>query len=189
MFVIEWHEFGIVASFQHLEGDIEICLRPWYNRFTSSNSTNGWCDMGKSKKQKNYDSCISPGKSYLYKTRKSLFALSVSAFIINVGIIAVFDESMRKSAVIAILLSAIFFVVQFIDNRKTHWGWLYIILLSTLFLLFSAIFAFATELLFMRYIWVIEFVFFCGLFVQLLRRKKGWFSAIEIKPVRQIPIY
>lgn len=129
--------------------------------------------MGKSKKRKNYDSNISPGKSYLYKTRRILFALSVSTFIINVGVIAGFDESMRKSAVISILLSVIFSIVQFIDNRKTNWGWLYIIVLSSLFLLFSAIYAFATELLFMRYIWAVEFIFFCGLFLLLLRKKKG----------------
>ena len=116
--------------------------------------------MGKSK---NYDIYISPGKWYLYKTRRVLFALSVVLFVLNMIVIASFEESMRRTAIISIILSVLFGVVQFIDNRKVHWDWFYIIVLSAIFLLFSALFAFATELFFMRYIWLGELVFFCVL--------------------------
>ena len=91
--------------------------------------------MGKSK---NYDIYISPGKWYLYKTRRVLFALSVVFFILNMIIIASFDEPMRKIAIISIVLSALFGVVQFVDNCKVHWDWFYIIILCALFSLFSA---------------------------------------------------
>ena len=126
--------------------------------------------MGKSK---NYDIYISPGKWYLYKARRVLFALSVMLFILNMIIIASFDEPMRKVAIISIVLSALFGVIQFVDNRKVHWDWFYIIVLSAIFLLFSALFAFATELFFMRYIWLGELVFFCVLVPLLLRKKIG----------------
>ena len=124
-------------------------------------------------KPKNYDIYISPGKWYLYKTRRVLFALSVVFFILNMIIIASFDEPMRKIAIISIVLSALFGVVQFVDNRKVHWDWFYTIVLSAIFLLFSALFAFATELFFMRYIWLGELVFFCVLVPLLLRKKIG----------------
>ena len=125
--------------------------------------------MGKSK---NYDIYISPGKWYLYKTRRVLFALSVVFFILNMIIIASFDEPMRKIAIISIVLSALFGIVQFVDNRKVHWDWFYIIVLSAIFLLFSALFAFATELFFMRYIWLGELIsFFVVVF--LLHKKKA----------------
>ena len=94
--------------------------------------------MGKSNKHKNYDIYISLGKWYLYKTRRILFALSVAFFILNMSIIAGFDESMRKTAIISITLSTLFGVVQFVDNRKVHWDWFYIIVLCAIFLLFSA---------------------------------------------------
>ena len=126
--------------------------------------------MGKSK---NLDIYISPGKRYLYKTRRTLFALSVVFFILNMIIIASFDESMRKIAIISIVLSVLFGVVQFVDNRKVHWDWFYIIVFSAIFLLFSAFFAFATELIFMRYIWLGELVFFSVLIPLLLRKKIG----------------
>ena len=134
--------------------------------------------MGKSK---NYDIYISPGKWYLYKTRRVLFALSVVLFVLNMIVIASFEESMRRTAIISIILSVLFGVVQFIDNRKVHWDWFYIIVLSAIFLLFSALFAFATELFFMRYIWLGELVFFCVLVPLLLRKKIG-------STIRQIPI-
>ena len=126
--------------------------------------------MGKSK---NYDIYISPGKWYLYKTRRVLFALSVVLFVLNMIIIAGFDEPMRRTAIISIILSTLFGVVQFVDNRKVHWDWFYIIVMSAIFLLFSALFAFATELFFMRYIWLGELVFFCVLVPLLLRKKIG----------------
>ena len=126
--------------------------------------------MGKSK---NYDIYISPGKWYLYKTRRVLFALSVVFFILNMIVIAGFDEPMRRTAIISIILSALLGIVQFIDNRKVHWDWFYIIVLSAIFLLFSALFAFATELIFMRYIWLGELVFFSVLIPLLLRKKIG----------------
>ena len=129
--------------------------------------------MGKSKKQKNYDIYISPGKWHLYKTRKILFVLSVMFFALNMSIIAGFDESMRKTAIIAIVLTTLFSIVQFVDNRKVHWDWLYIIVLCVLLLAFSAFAAFATELIFMRYIWLGELVFFCVPVLLLLRKKKG----------------
>ena len=125
--------------------------------------------MGKSK---NYDIYISPGKWYLYKTRRVLFALSVVFFILNMIVIAGFDESMRRTAIISIILSALFGVVQFIDNCKVHWDWFYIIVLSAIFLMFSALFAFATELIFMRYVWLGELVFFCALVPALLCNKR-----------------
>ena len=126
--------------------------------------------MGKSK---NYDIYISPGKWYLYKTRMVLFALSVVFFILNMIVIAGFDEPMRRTAIISIILSALLGIVQFIDNRKVHWDWFYIIVFSAIFLLFSAFFAFATELIFMRYIWLGELVFFSVLIPLLLRKKIG----------------
>ena len=88
--------------------------------------------MGKSK---NYDIYISPGKWYLYKARRVLFVLSVVLFILNMLVIAGFDESMRRNAIISIILSALFGVVQFIDNCKVHWDWFYIIVLCGIFLL------------------------------------------------------
>ena len=129
--------------------------------------------MGKSNKHKNYDIYISPGKWYLYKTRRILFALSVAFFILNMSIIAGFDQSMRKDAIISIILSTLFGVVQFVDKHKVHWDWFYIIVLCAMFLLFSAFSAFATELIFMRYIWLGELVFFCAFVPLLLRKKKG----------------
>lgn len=127
--------------------------------------------MGKSKQYKNYDTYISPGKRYLYKTRRMLFALSGLCFILNMSIIAGFDESVRKTAIISIVLSTLFGTVQLADNRKVHWNWIYIIVLCAIFLLVSALFAFVTELVFMRYIWLGELVFFC-VFVLLILRKK-----------------
>ena len=126
--------------------------------------------MGKSK---NYDIYISPGKWYLYKARRVLFALSVMLFILNMIIIASFDEPMRKIAIISIVLSALFGVIQFVDNSKVHWDLFYIIILCALFFLFSAFNAFATELIFMRYVWLGELVFFCVFVLLLLRKKKG----------------
>lgn len=128
--------------------------------------------MKKSKKQKNYDICISPGKRYLYKTRIILFLLSMLSFILNMALIAGFDESMRKNALISILLSAIFTILQLVDDRKAHWDWLYIIVLSSMFLFLSAFSVFATHLIFMRFIWAGEFVAFCGFTLFLLRKKK-----------------
>ena len=78
---------------------------------------------------------------------------------------------MRKKALIAILWSAIFAILQFVDQRKAHWEWFYIIVLSTIFLLFSAIMVFATELIFIRYIWAGELALFLGLILLLLRKK------------------
>ena len=126
--------------------------------------------MGKSK---NYDIYISPRKKYLYRARRVLFILSVVLFVLNMSIIAGLDESMRKTAIILIILSTLFGVVQFVDNRKVHWDWLYIIVMCAMFLLFSAFAAFATELIFMRYIWLGELVFFCVLVPLLLRKKIG----------------
>ena len=100
----------------------------------------------------------------MYKTRRILFALSIVAFVLNLSLIAVFDESMRKNALITILWSAVFAVVQLLDKRKAHWEWLYIIVLCTIFFLLSAFVAFATELMIVRYIWVGEFVLFLGFF-------------------------
>ena len=125
--------------------------------------------MGKSK---NYDIYISPEKWYLYKARRVLFALSVMLFILNMIIIASFDEPMRKNAIISIVLSALFGVIQFVDNCKVHWDWFYIIILCALFFLFSAFNAFATELIFMRYVWLGELVFFCALVPLLLCKKR-----------------
>ena len=125
--------------------------------------------MGKSK---NHDIYISPGKWYLYKARRVLFALSVMLFILNMIIIASFDEPMRKIAIISIVLSALFSVIQFVDNRKVHWDWFYIIILCALFFLFSAFNAFATELIFMRYVWLGELVFFCAPVPLLLCKKR-----------------
>ena len=107
----------------------------------------------------------------MYKTRRSLFTLSIVAFVLNLSLIAVFDESMRKNALIEILWTTFFAIVQFVDKRKAHWDWLYIIVLSTIFLLFSAFAAFATELMIVRYIWAGEFVLFLGFILLLLRKK------------------
>ena len=125
--------------------------------------------MGKSK---NYDIYISPGKWYLYKTRRVLFALSVVFFILNMIVVACFDESMRRTAIISIILSVLFGIVQFIDNRKAHWDWWYIIDLCAIFFLFSAFSSFVTELIFMRYIWLSELVIFCVFPLLLLCKKK-----------------
>jgi ABC-type polysaccharide/polyol phosphate export permease len=89
------------------------------------------------------------------------------------SIIAVFDESIGKNAIILIVLSTLFGIVQFIDNRKAQWDWPYIIVLCAMFLLFSAFSAFVTELIFMRYVWLGELVFFCVFVLLLLRKKKG----------------
>ena len=132
--------------------------------------------MAKPKKHKNYDIYISPGKWYLYKTRRILFVFSVMFFILNMSIIAVFDESIGKNAIILIVLSTLFGIVQFVDNRKAQWDWPYIIVLCAMFLLFSAFSAFSafvTELIFMRYVWLGELVFFCVFVLLLLRKKKG----------------
>ncbi|MBQ8354613.1 MAG: hypothetical protein IJY40_03175 [Oscillospiraceae bacterium] len=93
-------------------------------------------------------------------------------FVLNLVLIAVFDETMRKKALIAILWSAIFAILQFVDQRKAHWDWFYIIVLSTIFLLFSAFAVFATELIFVKCIWAGELVLFLGLILLLLRKKK-----------------
>lgn len=127
--------------------------------------------MGKRKKRNNYDNYISSGKWYLYKRRKVLFALSIVTYILNMAIMAGFDESMRKTALISILLSAIFAIVQFVDNRKAHWEWPYIIILCATFHFFSALSVFSTELLFMRYIWVGELILF-SVFLCLSRYNK-----------------
>jgi len=129
--------------------------------------------MGKSKKKKNYDLYISPGKWYLYKTRRMLFVLSVMFFILNMSIIAGFEESMRKNSITSIVLSVLFGVVQFVDNRKVQWDWLYIIVLCAMFFVFSASFALKSELVFMRYVWLGELVFCCVFALLLLRKKKG----------------
>ena len=142
------------------------------NVVVNLNFAKGCCNMGRSKKQKNYDIYISPGKWYTYHTRRILFALSIVTFILNLVLIAVFDETMRKKALIAILWSAIFAILQFVDQRKAHWDWFYIIVLSTIFLLFSAFAVFATELIFVKYIWAGELVLFLGLILLLLRKKK-----------------
>ena len=124
-------------------------------------------------KTKNYDTYVSPGKRYLYKSRIVLFAFAIVLFVLNMIIIAGVDESMRGNAIIAIVLSALFGIGQFIDNRKVHWTWFYIIILCAMLLLFSAFAVFATELFFMRYVWQGELVFFCVLIPLLLRKKKG----------------
>lgn len=108
----------------------------------------------------------------MYITRRILFALSIVAFVLNLSLIAVFDESMRKNALITILWSAVFAVVQLLDKRKAHWEWLYIVVLCTIFFLLSAFVAFATELMILRYIWVGEFVLFLGFILLLLGKKK-----------------
>ena len=143
-----------------------------YNLLNNLNLMKRSCNMGKSKKNKNYDIYISPGKWYLFKTRRILFVLSVMFFILNMSIIAGFDESMRKTAIISIVLSTLFGIVQFVDNRKVHWDWPYIIVLCAMFLLFAAFSAFSTELIFMRYIWLGELFFFCVFVILLLRKKK-----------------
>ncbi len=125
--------------------------------------------MGKSK---NYAIYISPGKRYLYRARRVLFTLSVVFFVLNMSIIAGLDESMRKTAIISIILSTLLGVVQLVDNRKVNWTWGYVIVLCALFLLFSAFGAFATALIFMRYIWLGELVFFCVFVLLILRKKK-----------------
>ena len=127
--------------------------------------------MGRSKKHKNYDIYISPGKWYLYKGRRILFCVSIVTFILNMSLIAGFDESMRKTALISILLSAIFAIVQFVDNRKVHWDWPYIIILCAIFHFFSALSVFSSELLFMRYIWAGELILF-SVFIGLSLYKK-----------------
>ena len=142
------------------------------NVVVNLNFAKGCCNMGRSKKQKNYDIYISPGKWHTYHTRRILFALSIVSFVLNLVLIAVFDETMRKKALIAILWSAIFAILQFVDQRKAHWDWFYIIVLSTIFLLFSAFAVFATELIFVKYIWAGELVLFLGLILLLLRKKK-----------------
>ena len=149
----------------HLAGECAIIS------LVNLNLTKGQCAVGKSKK--NYDSYISSGKRYLYKTRAIVFLLSIITFVLNLSIIAVFDYSMRKSAIIFILLSSLFTIVQLVDNRKVHWSWFYIIVLSAMFLMFSTFSVFVTELIFMRYIWMGELVFTCGFIFLLLRKKKS----------------
>ena len=127
--------------------------------------------MGKNKKAKNYDLYIAPGKQHLYQTRRLLFLLSASIFVLDLSVIAILDPVMRKNALISMGLSAVFAVLQLVDNRKANWNWPYIIVLSGFFLLFAAFAAFATEWMFMRYVWAGETVFFLGLVVLLLRRK------------------
>ena len=127
--------------------------------------------MKKSKKQKNYDIYISPKKWYLYKERRILFVISILTFILNMFLIAGFDESMRNTALISILLSVIFAIVQFVDNRKVNWDWSYIVILCVLFHFFSALSVFSSELLFMRYIWAGELILF-SVFISLSLYKK-----------------
>lgn len=128
--------------------------------------------MGKTTKQRNYDTYISPGKRYLYRKRRILFVFSVMTFIFNMSLIAVFDDSMRKVALVSIFLSLFFAIVQLVDDRKVLWEWCYIIDLSVMCLIFSALGAFFTDFVVMRYIWVGELVFFCG-FILLFFRKKN----------------
>ena len=127
--------------------------------------------MGKSNRHKNYDIYVSPGKRYLYKKRKMLFVLSVAFFILNMCIIAGFDETLRKTAIVSILWTVIFGIIQLVDNRKVHWDWGYIIVLCAIFLLFSAFASFATALIFMRYIWFGELVFYFVFSLLLCKRK------------------
>lgn len=128
--------------------------------------------MRKSSRQKNYDTSVSPGKGYLYKTRRLLFGLSLLTCIINLSLLAGFDESMGKIAIFFLVLSALFAIVQFLDHRKAHWSWPYIIVLSAIFLLLPAFGVFTTEVFFMRYVWTGEVVFYCGFTFLLLRKKK-----------------
>ena len=114
--------------------------------------------MRKSKKRKNYDIYISPGKRYLYRTRKILFLLSMTFFILNMSIIAVLVTSMKKTALISILLSSVFTVLQLVDNRKANWDWSYIIFLCVMFHFVSGLCAFFAELFFMGYIWAGELI-------------------------------
>ena len=127
--------------------------------------------MRKSKKKKNYDIYISPAKRRLYRTRKILFTVSIMTLILNESIIAVCDASMMKNALSIILLSILFAVIQFVDDRKANWEWGYIIFLSALSFLLSALSVFTSELLFMIYMWVGELVFFLGITLLLLRKK------------------
>ena len=126
--------------------------------------------MGKSKK--NYDTYISFGKRYLYKPRTILFLLSVLTFILNLFIIALFDISMRKDAIITILLSSVIATFQLLDNRKDHWSWPYIIVLCTVIFAFSGFAVFVTEMIFMRYIWVGELIIVCVFLILSFRKKK-----------------
>ena len=127
--------------------------------------------MRKSKKKKNYDIYISPAKRRLYRTRKILFTVSIMTLILNESIIAVCDASMMKNDLSIILLSILFAVIQFVDDRKANWEWGYIIFLSALSFLLSALSVFTSELLFMIYMWVGELVFFLGITLLLLRKK------------------
>lgn len=129
--------------------------------------------MGNLHKQKSYDTYISKGKWYLYKTRRILFVLSVLLFILNMSIIAAFDGSMRATAIILIVALTLFGIVQFVDSRRDHWKWPYIIVLCTMLFLLPAFVAFASELIFMRYILLGEFIFFCVFIFLSLRKEKG----------------
>ena len=129
--------------------------------------------MAKPKKHKDCDIYISPGKWPLYKTRRILFAVSIFMFVFDAGLVAAFDGSMRNNAVASLIWSVVFAGLQFADRRKAHWGWMYIALLSSVFFLLAAFFAFATECFFMRYIWMGQFVFSCGVVFLLLRKKNG----------------
>lgn len=129
--------------------------------------------MGRSKQSKNYDIYISPGKRYLYRTRKILFVLSVLTFVLNMSIIAVFDTLMRKDTLISLALSLLFGIIQLVDNRKANWEWHYIIILCAVLHFFSAISVFSADLLFMRYIWVGELILFSGFIgLSLYKNKK-----------------
>lgn len=101
-----------------------------------------------------------------------MFVLSILTFILNMSLIAIFDDSMKEEALISILLSSLFAVLQLVNNSKANWDWVYIIILTALSLLFSAVSIFTTELLFMRFIWLGELVFFCGFILLSLRKQK-----------------
>lgn len=128
--------------------------------------------MDRSRKKKYYDMNIAPGKRPLYRMRKVLFVLSVVAFILNMILIAAFDDTMREKALRFVLISVLFAVLVLIDNRKANWTWPYIIVLAGMFLLFSALCVFTAQLIFLRYIWVGELIFFC-VFIWLSLRKKN----------------
>ena len=138
-------------------------------RYANLDLAKAWCDMGKSKNY--YDSCISSGKRYSYKTRAILFALTMISFVLNLSIIAIFDDTLRKVATLLILPSLLLAVVQFVDNRKSHWTWTYIIILCATFFLLSTVAVFVTELTFIKYVWIVELVVICGFVFTLLKKK------------------
>jgi hypothetical protein len=74
------------------------------------------------------------------------------------SIIAVLFTSMKKTALISILLSGVFTVLQLVDNRKANWDWSYIIFLCVMFHFVSGLCAFFAELFFMGYIWAGELI-------------------------------